>query len=160
MCRCQLGLALHSLSRSKGSGVSVEVTQANAETEACYTNTEVSTKQPIITSTRRQTVTMERILWRFEHRPDRGKERGDNEGSGLDALKRQRAHRAGGHCGWVSSESDNMLASLVYFLLTPGVFLCGSTLYLSLHLNTLCLMRNSFTLSGSEFDPSTALPHP
>lgn len=42
MCRCQLGLALHSFSRSKGSGVSVEVTQASdyvsvsSKTSGCH----------------------------------------------------------------------------------------------------------------------------
>lgn len=41
-CRCQLGLALHSFSRSKGSGVSLEVTQASdyvsvsSKTSGCH----------------------------------------------------------------------------------------------------------------------------
>ncbi len=51
--------------------------------------------------------------------------------------------------------------TLIWSLITFSFSLFfNSTQYLSLHLNTHCLMRNSFTLTGSEFEPSTLLPHP
>lgn len=53
-----------------------------------------------------------------------GRERGDDEGSGLDALKHQRAHRAAGHCGWVSSEVIQFPSSFSISRLCEIV--CGS----------------------------------